>query len=142
MAVLSESNKQQVRKYFEQMAGPVTAVLIRESGETDEVARITADLLGELAELTEHLTWREAAPDSEEAQAWALERYPALVLLDGAGRDRGIRFYGPPLGHEFMTLLEDLIDLSRDQTRFSEEVRAAIQAIDREVTIEVFSTPG
>lgn len=140
MPILSDANRAQVSKHLGQMGGPVTALLLPAPGE-DPYAESMRELLGELQELTEHLQVEEAAADSPRAQELGLDRFPALVLLDRQGRDRGVRFAGAPMGYEFMTLLEDLVDLSRDQTRLSEQGRQAIRAIAQDLTIEVFTTP-
>lgn len=141
MAVLTDEQKGRVQKFFEQLTGQVTMVLVAPpaGGAHGEAF---AEMLGELADLSEHLSWRQVTPESPEAAEWQLERYPALVLLDSAGRDRGMRFYGAPTGYEFMTLLEDLVDLSRNQPRLSEAAMATLQGVEQEVKIEVFTTPG
>lgn len=53
----------------------------------------------------------------------------------------GVRFLGLPGGYEFSTLLADVVDVSKGRTDLSPETRAAVQAIDRPVRIQVFVTP-
>ena len=70
-----------------------------------------------------------------------MKQAPALVLLDGAGRDTRIRFYGVPMGVDLVVLLEDLIDVSHGETRLSPPARALVRTVDRDLTVQVYSTP-
>jgi alkyl hydroperoxide reductase subunit AhpF len=53
-----------------------------------------------------------------------------------------VRFVGLPGGYEFSTLIADVVDVSKGRTDFSAPARAAIQAIDTPVHIQVFVTPS
>jgi alkyl hydroperoxide reductase subunit AhpF len=59
----------------------------------------------------------------------------------GFGHGDNVRFLGLPGGYEFSTLLADLIDVSKGQSGLSEAGRAAVEAIDQPVHIQVFVTP-
>lgn len=141
MPIMTEANKNQVRVYFEQLERPVKAILVAEPGEGNPYVDATRELMGELVELTDKLSFEEYPAGSPEAGQYVLDRLPALLLLDPEGRDRGIRFYGAPLGREFMPLLEDIVDLSNGKDDLSQQGRAAIQAIQQDVVLEVFTTP-
>lgn len=52
-----------------------------------------------------------------------------------------VRFVGLPGGYEFSTLLADIVDVSRGRTDLSPAARAAVQAIESPVHIQVFVTP-
>jgi hypothetical protein len=52
-----------------------------------------------------------------------------------------VRFIGLPGGYEFSTLLADVIDVSKNRTDLSPAGRAAVQAIESPVHIQVFVTP-
>jgi glutaredoxin-like protein len=55
-----------------------------------------------------------------------------------AGRSR---FLGIPVGYEFATLIENVIDLSRNASNLSSETRAALAALNQPAQIRVFVTP-
>jgi len=57
------------------------------------------------------------------------------------GTDYGIRFYGIPSGYEFMSLLEDIVDVSNGSHGFGEQEMKEIESIDKPVHIKVFVTP-
>jgi hypothetical protein len=52
-----------------------------------------------------------------------------------------VRFFGLPSGYEFMTLLEDLVDLSAGSTRLSDTTRQAVAELSVPVHLQVFVTP-
>jgi alkyl hydroperoxide reductase subunit AhpF len=148
LAILTDSQKQKVKQMFEgQLQGPV-AVLLFHGDEEGPAAQFTAgarEIVSDLAALSEgRITLREVSLTGEAAEAarFKVTEGPALAMLDGEGRDQGLRFYGAPAGYEFMTLLDDLIDVSRGETRLAEATRSQIKGISQDVVIQVFSTPG
>ena len=53
-----------------------------------------------------------------------------------------VRFVGLPGGFEFSTLVADIVDVSKGRTALSPATRAAVQAIQTPVHIQVFVTPS
>lgn len=145
MAILSDAHKQKVKEIFDaQLKGPVEVLLFQAEAE-EQFTAAAREIVSELAALSEgriSLKEMDLAANQEAAVAYHVEQVPALVLLGAEGSDTRARFYGAPVGYEFMALLDDLVDVSAGQTRLSESSRAQIQGIDQEVTIQVFSTPG
>jgi alkyl hydroperoxide reductase subunit AhpF len=148
LAILSDAQKLKVKQMFEgQLQGPVQVVLFHDGDTENQWVAATREIIAGLAEVSEgRLTLREvnAAAEVEEAGRFGVAPalIPALAMLDGQGKDQGFRFYGAPAGYEFMALLDDVIDVSRGQTRLSDAARSQIRGIDQEVVIQVFSTPG
>ena len=60
---------------------------------------------------------------------------------EGTERRGLVRFLGLPAGYEFMTLIEDLVDISRGQTRLSDATRQAVARLPEPVHLQVFVTP-
>lgn len=146
--LMNDATRQRVEGMFGQQLKDSVEILLfhtgAEAGE-DQFAEATRDLLSELAAVAGgRLQVREisATKEPETVQTYGIERFPALVFLDQNGADQRIRFYGAPMGYEFTTLLDDIVDVSRQETRFSDAARAEIRGIDQEVLIQVFSTPG
>jgi alkyl hydroperoxide reductase subunit AhpF len=79
----------------------------------------------------------------------SVDKIPAIILNnsdDGradAGQSEGsrVRYYGIPAGYEFSSLIEDIIDLSRNQTELSAETKEALQELEEDLHIQVFVTP-
>jgi hypothetical protein len=61
-------------------------------------------------------------------------------VVEGS-KDSGIRFYGIPLGYEFMPFLEAIKDASRGGTDLTPETRAALAEVREPVHLQVFTTP-
>lgn len=148
MAILSDSHKQKVKEMFDaQLKGPVEVLLfhVDTAEQKNQFTEAAREIVTELVALSGgKVTLREMPLDANKAEAatYYIEEVPALVLLGEAGKDTQMRFYGAPVGYEFMVLLEDLIDISQGKTRLSDAARQQIQAIDQPVTIQVFTTPG
>ena len=125
--------------------------------EEPQSGRETQQLLAELAALSPrlHLDVHNPRLEPDLAAQFGIERSPALVLLptppDAEVADNGtaeaapdfglVRFFGLPSGYEFMTLIEDLVDLSRRRTRLSAAGRQAAAALPGPVHLQVFVTP-
>jgi hypothetical protein len=71
---------------------------------------------------------------------------------DGAGDGAGpggeapaptgsVRFFGLPSGYEFATILEDIVDVSRRQTRLSPATRERLAGLTGALHLRVFVTP-
>lgn len=78
--------------------------------------------------------------DKEKADALGIQRIPAIAVL-GAEKDYGIRLYGLPSGYEFGTLIDAILDVSKGESVLSQETKQALHALDRNVHVQVFSTP-
>jgi alkyl hydroperoxide reductase subunit AhpF len=147
MPALSDSVREKVKKVFDaQLGGPVQVVLFHAETATgqDEFTGVTRDVLTELGELSGgqiSLQEIQVTDQPEKAKEFGIEQVPAMAFLDRDGRDQNLRFYGAPIGYEFMVLLEDLVDVSHQKSRLSDTAREQIQALDQPLVIQVFTTP-
>jgi glutaredoxin-like protein len=101
----------------------------------------TRKLLEEVAALSDKISLEivDVREDKARAEAFGVEMIPATVIMDA--EDRGIRIYGIPSGYEYVSLLGAVLDVSRGSTALAPETKAALQAIDKDVHIQVFVTP-
>ncbi|MEM4410028.1 MAG: thioredoxin family protein, partial [Candidatus Caldarchaeum sp.] len=107
-----------------------------------QYCREMRELAGELQELADgkiKLNVYDFEKDAKLAEKWGVDKIPAL-LLHGE-REYNVRFFGLPAGYEFITLIEDLIDVSKGYSRLSPAVRDRVSKIDKPVHIQVFVTP-
>jgi alkyl hydroperoxide reductase subunit AhpF len=110
--------------------GPSEAVLLV-GRDVDPVAE-TRELLAGLAELGELVSFRKA--DGPE------ERYPAIrVLVEG--EDTGVRYYGLPWGYELSSIVGAVVEAGRGEPSLGEGALAVLDALERDVRIDVFVTP-
>lgn len=106
-----------------------------------EFCKETEQLVEELAELSDKITIesRKYSPDDQLVQDLAIDKIPALIVR--SDNMKGVRFFGIPGGFEFTSLVEDIVDVSRNSTGLSEKVKQRIKGIDEDVHIQVFVTP-
>jgi glutaredoxin-like protein len=101
----------------------------------------TREILQEVSELSDkiELEIKDFVGDAEEAAGLGIEKIPATIIT-GAAKGK-VRYYGIPSGYEFATLVESIVDVSKGTTDLSDETRAELAKIDRELHIQVFVTP-
>jgi alkyl hydroperoxide reductase subunit AhpF len=111
--------------------------------EESQTGRQAQALMQELTELSDKLTLEvhNARAEPDLAQAYGVERNPALILEGEGGRKGLVRFFGLPSGYEFSTLLEDIVDVSKGSTRLSERTKQALEVLPGPLHLQVFVTP-
>ncbi|MEI7848312.1 MAG: hypothetical protein WCK35_21110 [Chloroflexota bacterium] len=69
---------------------------------------------------------------------------PAIVIAARDGEqitDYGIRYLGVPAGHEFSTLIQDLLLVSGRDSGLTQQLRTYIKSLTKPLHLEVFVTP-
>jgi len=141
MALLTDDLAAELREVFSGLKDSVRLVVFSQAL-ADPLSEDVRRLVEELAALHEKLS---AEPvnfvlDAERVSALGIERTPAIAVL-GAEKDYGVRFYGAPAGYEFGSLVDAILDVSRGASILSDETRAALATLERDVRVRVFSTP-
>jgi glutaredoxin-like protein len=77
--------------------------------------------------------------ENDRAAQYDIDRVPAIVVCS-PGRDR-IRFYGAPVGHELMSLLQAIRMTAAGESGLSDASRAELARVTRPVTLQTFFTP-
>ena len=99
-----------------------------------DFAAETERVVAGLAELSEHVTYRVATEPT------GFERYPAVAVLPD-GRDVGVRYYGLPWGYELGSLIGAVVEAGRAESSLKADSLERLEALDRELAIDVFVTP-
>jgi alkyl hydroperoxide reductase subunit AhpF len=141
MALLSERDQTEVRKYFEKMQRAVRLVVFSSELTNPELCRQNEELVREVAALDDRISVEVLNPsiDRERAEGYRVDQVPAIVV-EGE-RDYGIRFLGVPSGYEFSNLIDAIIVASTGEPGLSADTQQALQGLDSDVEIKVFSTP-
>ncbi len=140
MALLNERDRREIQAQLAALTGPVKLVNF-----TQELAcqfcRETEQLLREVKDLSDRISLEvyNFQLDKDKVAQYGVDKIPAIVI-EGA-RDYGIRFYGIPMGYEFLPFLEAIKDVSRGSTGLSPETRAALAEIAAPIHLQVFTTP-
>ena len=140
--LLDEKTLEQVRDLLSEMKGRVRIILFEK--ENCEYCDVTKQLYTELKDGVDNIDLDVHHIDSPVAEEYNIDKTlaPASVILASDGSDLGIRFYGIPSGHEFSTLLQDLILLSKNgEVELSEETVNELKNINKKMRLRVFVTP-
>ena len=149
MGFLSAENQNEIKRLFEDLSGDVRIIYFtqRESplfipGHECETCQDTRTLLEEVAGLSEKikLEVHDFVAESEAAREYGIDRIPAFVMA-AEGVKGKVRYFGMPSGYEFSVLLGSLLDVSQGKTDLSEPSVETLQALDRNLHIQVFVTP-
>lgn len=141
MALLTDEVTGELREAFAGLVNPVRLVVFSQAlaePVSEEVRRLVEELTALDGRLSAES--RNLVLDQERARELGVERIPAIAVL-GETEDYGVRLYGLPTGYEFGSLVESILDVSRGSSGLSDETRAGLAALDRDVRVRVFSTP-
>jgi glutaredoxin-like protein len=121
---------------------PVKLLMFTQEFECD-FCRETRELVEELSGLSDKLTLEvyDFVEDEGVAQKHGVDKIPAVVVLDGEGKDAGLRFYGIPLGYEFASLLEAIKLVGNGKLQLRADTLEKLETIQEPVNIQVFVTP-
>ncbi len=140
MGFLQEKDKEYIRDLFSKMENEVIITNFTQEIEC-QYCRETRQILEELSELSDKIKLNvyNFVNDKEIAGKYNIDKIPA-TLIEGE-KDYGIRYYGIPSGYEFSSLIEDIVDVSKGDSRLSQKSRELLKQIDAPLRLQVFVTP-
>ena len=143
--LLNDNITAQVKQVFSQLVEPVE-VMFFGSKENCESCDDALQLVSELTDLDEKLTLSvyDIEANGDLAQLYRVDKTPGLVIAGRDGdrlTDYGVRYAGIPSGHEFTSLIHDLLLVSSRDSGLSDETRLFLKGITRPVLLQVFVTP-
>jgi glutaredoxin-like protein len=144
MPLLDDKTRRDVAEMLADLGGPVRVLMFTQEFEC-EYCRETRELLEEIAPLSDDVSVEiyDFQNDAEQAEAYGVDKIPALVLLGADGVDYGVRYYGIPSGYEFSSLLHDLraVAAGRDAVDLSDETLGYLEKLEGDLHLQVFVTP-
>jgi len=143
--LLNDDIRGQVRQAFEQLQEPVQ-ILFFGNKEQCEYCDDTLKLVEEVASLSDKLGVQafDVEADASVAQHYNVHLTPGLVIAaegEDGPIDYGVRYAGIPSGHEFSSLIQDLILVSGRDSGLNEQTREFLAGLTEAVTLQVFVTP-
>jgi glutaredoxin-like protein len=143
--LLNDDITAQVRQVFSQLMEPVD-VLFFGSKEDCESCDDMLQLVTEVTDLDDKLSLSvyDIEADRNVAEQYRVDKTPGLVIAGRDGdrlTDYGIRYAGIPAGHEFSSLVHDLLLVSSRDSGLSDQTRAFLKGISKPVLLQVFVTP-
>ncbi|MEJ2488041.1 MAG: thioredoxin family protein [Anaerolineales bacterium] len=135
----------QIKEIFEDLEGGVKILLFTKQ-EACEYCDEIEQLIGEVAELSGLVSTEvlDLTDSGDAAETYGVLYAPTLVMLGQDGddlRDYGVRLLGAPAGHEFTTLIHDILYVSRGRTDLDEETRDYLRDLKEPLLLQVFVTP-
>lgn len=146
MSLISPADQQSLREVFAQMVRPVRLLFFTQTVGCETCLQ-TRQILDELPLLSDKISIDEVnfVLEPERAKEYGIDRVPAIAITyddpAGAVRDTHIRFLGTPSGYEFSSLIQAVLLAGGRPSILSPEALSQVAAIDRPVTMQVFTTP-
>ncbi len=82
--------------------------------------------------------------DADVAEKFNVDKAPGIVIAAKDGdtiSDYGVRYAGIPSGHEFTSLIQDILLVSGRDSGLSQETRDFLKGLTEPVLMQVFVTP-
>ena len=135
----------QVREVFNQLREAVEVLFF---GRKQDCAYCedTLQLVQEIVDLSDKLGLQVYDLDEHAGLAgqYHVDKAPGLVLAGKDGdqvHDYGIRYAGVPSGHEFSSLIHDLVLVSSRDSGLDQKTRDFLKELKEPVLLQVFVTP-
>ncbi len=144
--MLDDNIREQVKQIFSGLNQPVTVLFFGSNEENCEYCAQTQQLMEELVALSDKLALKAYDVDEqpELAAQYHVEHTPGIVMVSPDGesfKDYGIRFTGIPAGHEFTSIIRDLLMISARDLGLSKDTKEYLASLDRPLHLQVFVTP-
>lgn len=143
--LLKEDVKQQVRDVFTGLPHPVQILFFGSQSNCD-YCNDTRQLLGEVVALSPSLglTVFDLEADSATAKQYRVDKAPVFVVAardSDVLTDTGIQYAGVPSGHEFTTLIQDIVLVASRDSGLKETTREFLKTLQTPIHLQVFVTP-
>jgi glutaredoxin-like protein len=140
LGLIPEEHKKHLKAKFEaNLKAEVCLVMFTQETECAH-CKETRELVEEIAGLSDKIKAEihDFVKDKEKVQEYKIDKVPAIAIT--GKKDYGIRYYGVPLGYEFKSFIDSIINLSKGATNLSEETKQKLKSITKPVHIQVFVT--
>jgi len=144
--VLSDQVIKQINEVFAGIKEPVQ-ILYFGSEENCDYCAETKQLLEEVTALSDklELTVYDIQSDHGVADQFNVSNAPGIVIAAKDGSqviDLGVQYSGIPSGHEFNTLINDILMVSKRESGLNEKTREFLKNLQKPLFLQVFVTPG
>ncbi len=145
--LLDENIQKQVIEFFKDLDRDVQVEFFSsDDSQACAYCEETRQLLEEVTGLSDklHLNTYNLTEAAELAKTFHVEAAPCAVITAREGDqliDYGIRYRGIPAGHEFTSLVNTLLIVSRRDSGLSQPTRDFLSTLEKPVYLQVFVTP-
>ena len=143
--VLDPQIIQQIQQAFEGMEAPVQVLLFTSQANCDYCSE-TRQLLEEVIALNHkiELAVYDVDQNQDLASKFNVINTPGIVIAAKDEQDVknfGIQYSGIPAGHEFSTLINDILMVSKRDSGLDAKTREYLKNLDKPLHLQVFVTP-
>jgi glutaredoxin-like protein len=137
VAILKSHERAYVENVFKFVKEDVKILFFTQNPER-QADRETREILNELSSITDKITVKEydVKEDKPEVDGYHIDKAPAIVI-EGK-RDYGIRFFGVPSGFLVSSLIEDVIQISKNESALTDETKERLREVVKPLCLEVF----
>jgi alkyl hydroperoxide reductase subunit AhpF len=141
MALLRAEEETKVRGWFADLERPVELFVAVGPEETPLAGARDVDFGTELVRVCEGLAeLGDGVSCRVEHEPEGFPRFPTVSIRPDGG-DVGVRYDGLPWGYELGSLVGAIVEAGRNEPSLRAESIAALDALDRELALDVFVTP-
>ena len=145
MGLISAADQQRLRDAFGEMTRSVRLVFFTQTLGCETCAE-TRQILDELPPLSDRITIEEVnfVLDADKVKQYGIDRVPAIALVandESGDHDTRIRFAGAPSGYEFSSLIHAVLLVGGRPSSLTDAQRQRLATLDRQVVLQVFTTP-
>ena len=140
MGYLRETIKNTLTSRFQKELDERVEIIVFR-GDNCEYCKVTEEMLRELSKLHSLINFESYDNNDKIAKKYNIQYVPTVIITDGEKYGNRIRYIGAPMGYEFTSLVEDIIDVSRRTAEVDDETKEKLNIIDKPIKIEVFVTP-
>jgi glutaredoxin-like protein len=135
----------QVQEAFGQLKEPVEVLFFGKKNDC-EYCDDTQQLLQEITDISDKLTLQiyDIDDHADLARQYKVDKAPGTVIAGRDGDkiiDYGVRLAGIPSGHEFSSLVHDMVLVSSRDSGLGVKTRQALAKLTQPVLLQVFVTP-
>ncbi len=144
--LLNDDIVKQVSELFAQMQEPVALIFFGDKNGRCDYCDDTRQLMEEIAEISDKLSLEiyDLQENADVAKLHNVDKAPGIVVAAKNGEeivDYGIRYAGIPSGHEFTSIINDILTVSKRDSGLSDATREYLRSLDKPVLLQVFVTP-
>ena len=143
MTIINEETRKFLKERFDKdFAADVEVVIFTDTNpatqERSEYVEFTAGIFKELSEISPRIIVKEEQLGGAKALSYGITTDPSVMI----GENKGYRiiFNGAPAGHEFTSVIETLLFVSRGESGLSSDSQARIEAVPGTARVQIFVT--
>ncbi len=135
--ILNEETKKRISEEFEKNLNQKVIINYFCNSKTEN-CEILEQLLNELKETSEKIEIKKLK--EEELNELNISLNPVLFFENEKRKFYNVRYYGLPAGYEFQVIIEDIIDISKNEAKVAPKTLEIIKKL-KNVKAKIFVTP-